>query len=237
MVQEYFYETREALTADLTRFCLEQIKQGLSQAGRVSMLLSGGSTPKALYQNLAAQTEIDWSKVTASLVDERWVDGEHIGSNETFLKQCFARENTRALSIQGMKTSHDTAAEAVASVEETYLNLPEAWCFTLLGMGPDSHTASLFPLAQNLDAALDLTRADLTTSIIANQSAVTGELTERMTLTLKGIIKAEVVILLITGQEKREVYEAAKLATDVTTCPIAAVLQQTEKHVHVFWAE
>lgn len=237
MIQEYFYESRDALTTDLTRFCLEQIKQGLAESSAVSMLLSGGSTPKALYENLAKQADVEWSKVTAALVDERWVDADHKGSNETFLKQSFASENTQNLTIQGMKTPQASAAEAAATVEETYLNLPESWSFTLLGMGPDSHTASLFPLAQNLEAALDLSRANLTTPLIANQSDVTGELTERMTLTLKGILKSDAVILLITGQEKRDVYEAAKQATDITTCPIAAVLQQSEKNVHVFWAE
>lgn len=237
MIQEYFYESREALTIDLTRFCLEQIKQGLESNDAVSMLLSGGSTPKALYENLAQQADVEWSKVTAALVDERWVDADHKGSNETFLKNSFASEHTTSLTVQSMKTAHVSAVDAENDVEKSYLNLPDTWCFTLLGMGPDSHTASLFPLAQKLNAALDLNRANLTTSLIANQSEVTGELTERMTLTLRGILNAEKVILLITGKEKREVYEAAKDASDVTTCPIAAVLQQSEKDVHVFWAE
>ncbi|MFP3374668.1 6-phosphogluconolactonase, partial [Pseudomonas sp. SIMBA_068] len=75
-------------------------------------------------------------------------------------------------------------------------------------MGPDGHTASLFPHADGLENGLTTTQT--VCAINAIQSDVTGSITERMTLTLHAIANSKVVKLLISGEEKLAVYKQAK---------------------------
>ena len=73
-------------------------------------------------------------------------------------------------------------------------------------------------------------------AIIAKQSEVTGAITERMTLTLAGLLRSKSLILLITGDEKLAVLRAAQAGTDIKEMPIRAVLQQQTVPVVVYWA-
>jgi len=62
------------------------LREALSTRGSASLMVSGGSSPKPLYAQLS-QSDLDWSKVTVSLVDERWVDPGQAGSNEDFIRE------------------------------------------------------------------------------------------------------------------------------------------------------
>ncbi len=101
-------------------------------------------------------------------------------------------------------------------------------------MGPDGHTASLFPKARGLDRALAST--DLCAAIEAKPSKVTGEFVQRMSLTPSAILKAKKIVLLITGDDKWSVYQQAKSISDVTEMPVAAILQQVDVDLDVYWA-
>jgi len=103
-------------------------------------------------------------------------------------------------------------------------------------MGHDGHIASLFPNSTGLEAALDLKNENLCCAIQARCSDVTGENTERMSLTLNGILQARQIILLITGEEKLKVYENGLSSTDFKQLPVSAVLQQQRVPVDVYWA-
>jgi 6-phosphogluconolactonase len=94
----------------------------------------------------------------------------------------------------------------------------------------------LFPHAQGLDEALNLESEQLCAAIIAKQSEVTGAITERMTLTLAGLLRSKTLVLLLTGDEKLAVLRAAQAGTDVKEMPIRAVLQQQKVPVVVYWA-
>ena len=71
----------EALSAEIE----ERLARAIAERGAASLAVSGGSTPKPLYQQLS-DADLDWSKVTVVLVDERWVDPGEAGSNEDFVR-------------------------------------------------------------------------------------------------------------------------------------------------------
>jgi len=135
-----------------------------------------------------------------------------------------------------MKNTADTAQEGLADCEAAYQQLAQPFDITILGMGNDGHTASLFPHANGLEAALNPDSPELCTAIIAHQSEVTGAITERMTLSLAGLLQSKTLVLLITGQEKLDVLRKAQAGTDVAEMPIRAVLQQDRVPVVVYWA-
>lgn len=228
MINEFLFESRTELLAQLEQAMLAQVEAVLAEQGAASLLLSGGSTPGPVYEALGQSLN---DKVQIALVDDRWVDLDHKGSNQALLQRCFPRH-----AITGMKTADSTPQAAVGAVNAAYDKLAQPFALTLLGMGPDGHTASLFPHAIGLAQAL-APDAPLCAAISAHRSEVTGELVDRMTLSLAGILNSRKLILLITGQDKLAVYRKALAATDRSAMPVAAVLQQQDVDVDVYWAE
>jgi len=234
VIQEFFFDSREALQAAVVEYSLGVLQASLNGRDRVALLVSGGSSPELIYKQLA-QADFPWNQVTVALVDERWVSRDHDKSNEAFIRRTLLTGNAKSAQLTAMKNVAATAADGQGLCDQAYRLLPKHWALAMLGMGPDGHTASLFPHAQGLEKALS-PEAPLCVDIEAKQSEVTGAITERMTLSLPGLLKAERLALLITGQEKREIYEAAKAGDDIHGMPVRAVLQQQQVPVDVFWA-
>ena len=235
MVTEFFFPDRNALFTELLIQCTKKLTSAIKEKDAASFLVSGGGTPQPLYQQLSS-IDLDWQKVNVALVDERWVDANQMGSNEAFIKNNLLINNAEEANYIAMKGPQETAILGQPDCEQRYQMLSVPFDLTILGMGPDGHTASLFPRAQGLTEALDGSCKNTCVAINANQSEVTGELTERMTLSLSGLLQSRELILLITGEEKLAVYQQALSSHDVTLTPISAFLQQNKVPVSVFWA-
>lgn len=235
MVEEHLFESREELISVLTDVCKDSLTNAVAERGNASLLVSGGSTPEPLY-NALANTPLAWDKIGVAMVDERWVEPTHPRSNEAFVKRTLVHDYAADANFIVMKDDSSTAAEAVASCNARFSKLAAPFDVTILGMGPDGHTASLFPDAIGLEHGLDLTTHDLCCAITAHQSEVTGEETERMTLTLHGILQSRQIILLITGEDKLEVYKQALQSKTHNLTPVSAVLQQKDASIAVYWA-
>lgn len=233
MLEEKLFENREALLAALQEDCVAALQAGLDEREQASFLVSGGSSPAPLYQRLS-QIALDWQHIHVALVDERWVEPGHAKSNQTFVEKNLLQHQAATAPFIAMKNSAASAAAGLAECEKTYQTLPAPFDLTILGMGPDGHTASLFPEADGLDEAL--ATDDLCAPINAHQSEVTGEYTERMTLSLAGILHSRRLVLLITGEEKLQALRAAQEGDDVRTMPVRAVLQQNRVPVTLYWA-
>jgi 6-phosphogluconolactonase len=103
-------------------------------------------------------------------------------------------------------------------------------------MGLDGHTASLFPEAKGLNAALKTESEQITAAINAKQSAVTGSNTERLSLTVSALLKFERLIVLLTGEDKLAIFEQAMKPGPVDELPIRALLHQEKVPVELYWA-
>jgi 6-phosphogluconolactonase len=235
MLTERLFSTRDEMIAELQQVCVNALNEAIENRGEATFMVSGGSTPEPLYKSMS-QLELDWESVYVALVDERWVDFDHDKSNEAFTVKHLIQYKAAVANLVGMKNTAETAAEGLADCEAAYQQLAQPFDITILGMGNDGHTASLFPHAQGLDAALNPESTELCTAITAIQSEVTGAFTERMTLTLAGLLRSKALFLLITGDEKLAVLRKAQAGSDVNEMPIRAVLQQDRVPVVVYWA-
>lgn len=238
MPEEYFYTDREAMLANLQAAISTQLRHSLAKAANVTLLLSGGDSPVPLYRSLATEA-LPWERISVALVDERWVSPAHDASNERMVRQTLLRENAAVSRFTGMKTAHELAGEqetaAVAECNRAYKSLPRPWSVALLGMGPDGHTASLFPKASGLQEVLD-TKALCAAVHAPEDSPARANTTERMTLTPHALLQCEHLFLLFTGRDRRLLYEKARATKDQASLPISIFLQQNAVPLSVFWS-
>ncbi|WP_041523092.1 6-phosphogluconolactonase [Gilvimarinus agarilyticus] len=232
-VVERFFETREAMIDAVFEHAIGALQEAVADGDRASFLVSGGSSPAPIYKRLS-EADLAWDKIKVALVDERWVDFDHDKSNEAFIVKTLLQNNAANAKLIGMKNTAGSASEGLEQCEAAYQTLPSPFDVTVLGMGPDGHTASLFPHAEGLEESLS-TNA-LCSAITAKQSEVTGDCTERMTLSLAGIVNSKHVLLLISGDEKLATYREALAGGDVADMPVRAILEQNTVPVTVYWA-
>lgn len=235
MVREFHFENRSHLFTALTAECQDILSESLSKNGSATLFVSGGSTPAPLYEALS-KSELAWKKVKVALVDERWVDQEHTASNEALVKRTLLINNAKAATFIGMKTADKHANKGQTEAESRYKSLPQPFTVAIVGMGNDGHTASLFPNADGLNKALAANSEQITAAINAKPSPVTGNITERLTLTLSGLLKCERLIILITGEDKLDVFEQAMKPGKIEDMPIRALLNQEKVPVELYWA-
>lgn len=231
-ITEREFVSKDEMTAALTELLQTALSEGIATDGKAVLLVSGGSSPAPAYRHLSG-VELGWDKITVAMVDERWVDAEHEKSNEAFIKSTLLQDKASGARFVTMKNRAASAEEGVQVCESDYAALKRPFDVTILGMGPDGHTASLFPNADGLEHAL--TTTDTVCAINAHQSEVTGEITERMSLSLAGIAHSKTVVLLISGEEKKAVYEAAKRPGSEYSVPLRAVLTHPDINLTVFW--
>jgi 6-phosphogluconolactonase len=180
--------------------------RAIAARGHFSLVLSGGSTPKALYQLLGDEPNcVDWSRVSLYFGDERHVAPEHADSNFKMANDSLiSRVNIPAGNVHRIKGEADAAqaaSEYHALLQEKKIASGESFDLVLLGMGADGHTASLFPET----TALDEKEALVTSTWVEKLK------THRITLTPKALLAARAVVFLIGGADKvdtlREVLE------------------------------
>ncbi|MEM7563720.1 MAG: 6-phosphogluconolactonase [Pseudomonadota bacterium] len=232
-MKEKLFDDREAMTNSLFNDLSEIIEQACREKDRLSIMLSGGSTPRPLYQKLS-QANLCWNKIQLGLVDERWVETSHPASNAGFINSSLLQNKAAETSFQTMKNNAATAVEGLAVCNREYAKLPCPFDICLLGMGPDGHTASLFPGAKGLEEALNTD--SLCAAITAQQSEVTGDFVERMTLTRSAILNSRKLILLMSGNDKWSVYQKAKAKPATKQLPISFFIQQNQVPMDVYWS-
>ncbi len=235
MLKQFLFEDRDSLFASLALACVKHLDQALTLDGKACLMVSGGNTPAPLYQSLS-KADLDWKNIHIALVDERWVDKQHAASNEALIERSLLINKASIAPFTGMKTDAETAQAGSAETEARYQQLPQPFTVSILGMGNDGHTASLFPHAKGLEQALSEENKRLTAAITAHPSEVTGVNIERLTLTLNGLLHSKRLIVLLTGQEKLEVFRTAMNAGSVEEMPVRSILQQNKVPVDLYWA-
>jgi 6-phosphogluconolactonase len=175
--------------------------------------------------------DIDWSRVRITQVDERWVPEDHADSNARLIREHLLQNRAAAAELVSMRVDGDDAFAAEAAVEERLAAFREAIDVTILGMGDDGHTASFFPAAEQLAAALDPHSRALCLALRPPAAPH-----DRMTLSLAAILRSRQLYLHIAGETKFAVLERALAGSDPMELPIRAVFDREENPLEVFYA-
>jgi 6-phosphogluconolactonase len=228
-VNAHDFADRLTLGDQLARDIAGKLDAAIKARGKASIAVSGGGTPKLMFAVLAEQ-EIDWSKVTITLVDERWVDEDNERSNARMVKGTLLHHEAHVARFLPLfdKAHADDVDAALAGVGAKVDAIGKPFDVVVLGMGPDGHTASFFPGGDHLAEALDL---DGKHTVVSMRAGGAGE--PRITLTLPRVLDTRALYLHIEGADKKDVLAKAQAGEDF---PIAAVLKQDRVPVDVYWA-
>jgi 6-phosphogluconolactonase len=201
-----------AVAAAAAELFVASAAKALTERESWTCALSGGSTPRATYELLARPPLVDrvnWGSVHLFWGDERHVPPDDPDSNYRMVSEALLKHvPIPADHVHRVLAELPSAAAAAAAYEDTLRAVFKLgpgefphFDFVLLGMGPDGHTASLFPNTPALSEQQAL--------VVANPVAKLQ--TDRITLTLPVLNNAREIVFLVTGQEK--------------AAPLAAVLQ------------
>ena len=210
MPQKIFVcQTTEDLFEAAAQFVTQSLDFKSDSGESSSVALSGGSTPQRLYARLAAdpyKSEVDWASIRIFWGDEREVPPDHADSNFRMAKEnlldCVPILPNQVFRMEGERPAQEAAAryEEVLQRAISHKNSEGVPCFDLilLGMGPDGHTASLFPETSVLSEKEQWVAAPW----------VEKFQTYRITLTPPVINAAKLVLFVVGGLDKAKAIEA-----------------------------
>jgi 6-phosphogluconolactonase len=197
--------TPQELFAAAAEEVIRAAGEALAQRGRFSIALSGGSTPKSLFNLLAtnAKSTLPWDRTFFFWSDERHVPPTDTQSNYRMADEAMlSKVPVPPGNVFRIPSENPDAAAAAAAYEQTlrtFFNVQAGelprFDLILLGMGPDGHTASLFPGTAALQEKSRL--------VVANW--VEKLRTNRLTFTLPLINAARSVVFLVSGIDKAPV--------------------------------
>lgn len=223
------FPDRQSLMAAVADAIAQALRQACERRGGACAALSGGVTPVPAYAQLDAK-RLDWTRITFLLVDERCVPLDHPASNEAMLRRTLASALAGGAQLRPMYAAPQAPADAAANADKAYSSA--AIDIAVMGMGSDTHTASWFPGAAGLADAL----APDSARTVAAVHAATGAFgtPDRLTLTRAALRRAGQILLLITGEEKRQTLEQA-IGQNPQDAPVAALFEGGPPPA-VFWA-
>jgi 6-phosphogluconolactonase len=179
-------EIRVSASAEVARHAAaELLAKATERGGHVA--LSGGSTPRPAYE-AAARLAPDWSRVELWWADERCVPPEDERSNYRLVRESLLDRLDRGATIEHRIRGELDAEKAAQAYEDELKGV--VFDMVLLGIGPDGHTASLFPNDPALDElrrrAVAVRRADV----------------DRVTVTIPALNASDTIVFLAVGEDK-----------------------------------
>ncbi len=176
------------------RAAADLVEEAIAAMPELSLGLAGGSTPPLVHRNLA-ERDIAWERVTAWMTDERWVPPNHPDSNQRMARETLV--DATGVSFLAPDTNLDDPHVSAMQFEHMLRNFgigSDRHSVVMLGMGPDGHTASLFPDTEALTINDRM--------YVANWVAAHD--TWRLTATYDLLNRSDTVLFVVTGENKAE---------------------------------
>jgi 6-phosphogluconolactonase len=175
-----------------------------------ALALSGGELARSCYERLAeGEGHIDWWKVDVYWGDERCVPPDHPDSNQLLVRQALLQQVGAANSVHPMRCQDGPAPYQLLVGELEHFDLVH------LGMGPDGHTASLFPDSPALEA-------DPGQLVALNHDPRGRNPHQRMTLTFAGLARARLIVFTVAGEAKAAAMKAVHEGADLPAARVQA---------------
>ena len=207
----------------------EAIVRALAAPGPKKLVVTGGRTPGPVYDRLSG-VELDWERVTVTLSDERFVPTDSPESNERLVRERLLRNAAAGAAFVPLK-GPGPAPEDDAAAAEPRIRALTPFDAVLLGMGEDGHVGSLFPGAPGLAAALD---PDGEHWITACAQAGLAPYVPRISLTVRALEDARLIVLFVSGRPKRDLLDRVK-ADPAFAPPVAALLRRATSAARIIW--
>jgi len=229
-LQIHAHSSTAALDCAFALWVASLLKNGIEKRGRASIVVSGGRTPIGLFEQLRG-FDLDWSRVTFTLADERWVAADHADSNERLVREHLLTGKARHARFIPLKFEADTPAAGARLASAALATLDDPFDVVILGMGEDGHTASLFPGSPQISAGLFDASGDACLATENTSKAPRW----RITLTAPRLLNAYNIAVHITGAAKWSLLGDAIAGEDIERLPIRFALNQERVPCHVFW--
>lgn len=186
--------------------------------------LSGGSSPKAVYEKLAKSETIDWSRIELFQVDERYLPIDSDNLNAKLIRDSLTSKIPELKAFHTMDTSQ-TIEKTRADYEKKILKLNRPFFdLVLLGLGTDGHTASLFPNGPELE--------EVEKMVVSSKSPIPP--INRLSLTYPAIMSSQKIIFLVRGANKKEIVKKwLKEDSDTEEIPARVILNHSD--VDIFY--
>jgi len=179
---------------NLSQSIAASLSESIHLNGYASLVVCGGSSPLPIYDNLS-NINLDWSKVSIFLGDDRVVPSEHPDSNNNLIQLHLLKNKASSASFYPLNDSKI----AIQDIRRPF-------DIVLLGLGNDGHFASLFPAQLNNANAFN---ANATPSIIVSDQDLGIPSHRRISMNLSMLIDAKRCILLVPNSDKRKIVERA----------------------------
>ena len=223
------FATSEMLAANLAQTVADFLRAAIAERGSATLVVSGGTTPKRFFAALSMQ-KLDWSRVSVTLADERWVDDASPRSNAKLVAETLLQNEAAAARFVPLFDAAFSEPDAAIPVLTQRLSaIGQPFDVVLLGMGEDGHFASLFPGGDHLEQGLD---PHATSMLVSMRAANAGE--PRISLTLPPLLAARHLILHIEGAKKRATLDRS-MSDGGAELPIRPLLQQRRPPLPCFW--
>jgi 6-phosphogluconolactonase len=224
------FESAHALATRVASDIAAHLAHAIAARGQAGLLVSGGHSPLGLFAQLRRQV-LDWRRVSIGLVDERWVEPSDPGNNERMAREALLRDEASVARLFGLKNPAASPDLGAAAAWDSLAHIPRPCDVTVLGMGDDGHTASLFPGSPNLKDALDQEAPE---GCIGMWSPNVPH--ARLSMNLRALLNSRHILILILGEAKLHTFAAACGPGPVDQMPVRAVLRQQRVPVEVVWA-
>lgn len=220
------FESNEQLSETLCKKVSRQLSDAIAERGHAYLVVSGGNTPKPLFQRLS-HTDIDWKHVTVLLADERWVLPDSNDSNDKLIKTVLLKNKAAKANYITLFTGHEQAENAAPVLSKQLAELPR-FDVVILGMGDDGHTASLFPDCAELEQGLHTDEAVIATHPTRAPYA-------RVSLTKSRLLNSQHIYVHFCGEKKLQVFKQIE-ANQQPALPLGEFVQQQAVPTEVYYS-
>ena len=197
---EIFKDTDDLINALAEVICKES-KEAINERGEFNFVLSGGSSPKKLYELLASETyknQIDWDHIYFFFGDERFLPETSPQRNSVMAAEALFKPlkiaDSHIFKVDTSSSPEEAAQKYAKTIATHFKKKPVVFDFILLGLGDNAHTASLFPNS----AVLEETEATIKSIFVKEVHMY------RITMTAPLINQARQIAFLVFGENKAE---------------------------------